>query len=69
MYFLEESKLLGSYISFIGIKELLMTGTDSPVSILSLTMHDPVKSTKSQGIKQLFGITAMSPGTNSLLEI
>jgi len=53
----------------IGIKELLMTGTDSPVSILSFTMHDPVKRTKSQGIRQLFGITAISPGTKSLLEI
>jgi hypothetical protein len=69
VYFFEVSKLSGSYISLIGIKELLMTGTDSPVSILSFTMQDPVKRTKSQGIRQLFGITAISPGTKSLLEI
>lgn len=44
-----------------------MTGTDSPVNILSLTMHDPVRRTISHGIRQLSGTTITSPGTRSLL--
>ena len=46
-----------------------MTGTDSPVSMLSLTIQDPVRRTRSQGIKQLSGTTITSPGTRCPLEI
>jgi hypothetical protein len=48
--------------------QFLITGTDSPVSILSFTMQEPVKRIISQGIKQLSGTTMTSPGTNSSLE-
>ena len=36
-------------MSLIGKRQFLATGTDSPVSILSLTMHCPDKRTRSQG--------------------
>lgn len=49
--------------------QFLVTGTDSPVSMLSLTMAEPVKRIISQGIKQLSGTTMTSPGTKSSLEI
>ena len=61
--------MAGSKISRVGDNEFLMIGTDSPVSMLSLTMQDPVNKTASHGIKQLFGTTITSPGTSSLLEI
>jgi len=46
-----------------------MTGTDSPVSILSLTIHCPVNSTISHGNTILSGTITISPGTNILLFI
>ena len=46
-----------------------MTGMLSPVSMASLTMHDPVKRQMSQGIEQFSGISITSPGTSSLLSI
>jgi len=69
VYFLAVSIFWGSNISFVGDNEFLMTGTDSPVNMLSLTIHDPVNRTTSHGIKQLFGTTITSPGTSSLLDM
>ena len=62
-----ELSLLGSYNSLILTIALLMTGTDSPVSMLSLTMHYPERSIMSQGIVQLSGTTITSPGTKESL--
>jgi len=41
-----------------------ITGTLSPVSIASLTIALPVKSTKSQGKLMPSGTTTMSPGNS-----
>ena len=42
-------------------------GTDSPVNMLSLTIHDPDKRMASHGIKLLLGTMITSPGTRSSL--
>jgi len=55
-------------MSLIGETQFFMTGTDSPVSMLSLTIQEPVKRTMSHGIRLLSGTTTTSPGTRSLLE-
>ena len=44
-----------------------MTGTDSPVSMLSFTMHWPVNKIKSHGRIWSLGIITTSPGTKSSL--
>ena len=43
--------------------QYLVTGTDSPVSIDSLTTQDPESKSKSHGIMQFSGTTIISPGT------
>ncbi len=56
---------VGLYFSvFVIGNDDFITGTDSPVSMASLTIADPVSSTKSQGRDLPSGITAMSPGSN-----
>ena len=48
----------------------LIIGVDSPVSIASLTITEPVKRTQSQGTEfPFFGKTKISPGTKSALSI
>jgi len=47
----------------------LITGILSPVSILSLTMQDPVNKIKSHGMLVISGISMTSPGTKFSLLI
>ena len=46
-----------------------ITGTLSPVSMLSFTIAAPVSKIKSQGKFSLYGISMTSPGTKSELSI
>jgi hypothetical protein len=50
-------------------RPFLITGTLSPVSILSLTIAMPVNKIKSQGKTVFSGTSITSPGTNSELSI
>lgn len=61
--------LSGLQISFANGRAFLITGMLSPVSMLSFTMQEPVRRTRSQGILQPSGISMTSPGTNSVLSI
>jgi hypothetical protein len=59
----------GSYKISDGVMQFFITGTDSPVSILSFTKQLPVKRIISQGIIVYSGTIITSPGTRSPLLI
>ena len=67
VYFFIKSKFCGSYVVLFGKRAFFITGTDSPVSMLSFTIQDPDRSTISHGIKEHLGTIATSPGTRLLL--
>ena len=69
MFFLAVSKFLWLYISLHGTIQFLTTAADSPVSMASFMTQDPLKRIKSHGIIVSSGITTISPGTRSLLDI